>query len=437
MMWSIIELAATAFDSFVFVEFPTHYLGWKYKKDKKSYIGFLLCFLAILFTTLVLNSITLFESKVGYIYTAILVAYGIFFLNGSIFEKILTASIINGLKLILSVAIFTLFNYISDHEIAELITDRSIIRLLIILLDKAVFFFLTRMILRTQKKNKFTLSHADWFAIFGVFLMSFIAAVLVFDLIMINPKSNHSDWVAVMIVVSLIVINVLSYYIFITISARNREKFQYSLKELQLAEQEKSLIEMKASYEEVRKIRHDMKNYIECAITLLHNKKHQEAMSYLESLGNNKMSFGTLIVVTNSDVFNAVLNSKIALCKQQGINIKYQINGNITAIAELDLSILLANLLDNAIEACMKIENGEILVKIYEDRNYLIININNSINDSVLATNPNLISTKTDKHKHGLGTLSIKDIVNQYNGMVNYYEENGQFISDVWLKIHG
>ncbi|MDF2951396.1 MAG: Histidine kinase, gyrase and HSP90-like ATPase [Anaerocolumna sp.] len=435
MLWTMVELSATVFDCFMFVEFPTQYLGWKYGTEKKSFMGFVFGFMTILLTTLVLNRFTLFESKVGYLYTIIIVVYGIFFLNGSIFEKLIAASIINGLKLIISVSLITLFNYLSNYEIVELITYRGLLRLLLILADKAVFFYLTRMILRIQKKNKFALSLTEWLAIFGVFIMSFLAAVLVFDLIMIYPKSNQNDWIAILVVISLIIINILSYYIFITISARNKEKFEYSLKELQLTEQEKSIKEIKASYEEVRKLRHDMKNYVQCAIALLHNEKAEEAKSYLESLLNNKMTFGNQVVFTDSDVLNAVLNSKISLCKQQGISVKYQVSGNVSAIAELDLSILLGNLLDNAIEACLNTDDRKIDLKIYEDRNYLIINIDNSIKESVLSKNPQLISTKEDKLKHGFGTLSIKDIVNQYNGMVNYYEENGHFISDIWLMI--
>ena len=49
---------------------------------------------------------------------------------------------------------------------------------------------------------------------------------------------------------------------------------------------------MKQSYEEIRKIRHDMKNYLECAATLLYNGKEKEAQNYLNCLLEDKLSVG-------------------------------------------------------------------------------------------------------------------------------------------------
>lgn len=152
---------------------------------------------------------------------------------------------------------------------------------------------------------------------------------------------------------------------------------------------------MKQSYEEIRKIRHDMKNYVECAATLLHNGKGSEAKTYLSTLLDNKITFGSQLILTKSDAINAVISSKATLCQKSNIAFSYEITGSVESIPELDLSILLANLFDNAIEASNQIkDNREINLKIYNERNYLVILISNYITESVLDKNPHLHTTK-------------------------------------------
>jgi sensor histidine kinase YesM len=436
MAWVVIELSATVLQSLISTEFATKYLGWKREVRVKNYIGFFIAFILQVSATLILNKITMFEGIGGLIYPAIIVIYGVIYLNGSIFEKIIIACIDNGLKMLTSVAVLTIISSITPFEVTHLIIRQGTERLLVILMGISSYFFTTRMVLRLQRKNKFALSIMEWVAILGVFITSFLAGVLVFEILITSSKSTKNDIIAVTIMGTLILINVLCYYIFVNMSAKNKEKLKYSLMELRLTEQEKSLLAMKQTHNEIRKIRHDMKNYIECAATLLHNGKSLEAKNYLASLLNDKMDFGNQIVSTNSDAVNAVISSKISLCQKQDIPIHYEITGAVEAISEIDISILLGNLLDNAIEACTKIKNNaNIALSIHNERNYLVIVISNTIKESVLKNNPNLRTTKKDKLHHGVGSISVKDIVSKHNGMINFYEKEQRFVADIWLKL--
>ncbi|WFR60119.1 GHKL domain-containing protein [Anaerocolumna sp. AGMB13025] len=434
MMWLLIEYLATFIQCFVSTEFVSRYLGFK-REGQSRYIGFMAAFGVQFGATLIMNRITIFEGVAGLIYPGIVVLYGIFFLNGSIYEKIVIACIDNGLKMITGISVLTLISYISPLEVTNLITKPGINRFIVLIMAQSSYFFLTRMLLRLQKNNKFSLSIMEWIAILSVFITSFAAGVLVFEILITSPNTKQNGSYGILILLCLILINVLCYYIFVKISAKNKERLKYSLMELRLKEQEKNLIGMKQSYEEIRKLRHDMKNYIECAVTLLHNGKESEAENYLSTLMESKISFGTQIVLTKSDAVNAVINSKLAVCKKNNIALHYEITGSIELLPELDLSILLANLLDNAIEASMKLkEERKISLNIYNERGYIVILISNYIKESVLNKNPHLHTTKKDKLQHGVGSLSIKDIVNKHNGMINIYEKNQYFTVDIWLK---
>ena len=90
--------------------------------------------------------------------------------------------------------------------------------------------------------------------------------------------------------------------------------------------------------------------------------------------------------------------------------------------------------MDNAIEASLNVNFPQITVSIRNEKNYLCIVIRNRIENSVLEENGQLLTTKADKSKHGLGVYSISQIVDKYDGMKTYYEKNGYFVADIWLK---
>lgn len=62
------------------------------------------------------------------------------------------------------------------------------------------------------------------------------------------------------------------------------------------------------------------------------------------------------------------------------------------------------------------------------------IAVKNSIAESVLLNNPDLKTDKQNKSEHGFGIKSIKQIADKYDGSIEFNEENGVFIAEVWLK---
>ncbi len=91
-------------------------------------------------------------------------------------------------------------------------------------------------------------------------------------------------------------------------------------------------------------------------------------------------------------------------------------------------------MLDNSIIGC-DITNPYIELKILQRKSMTYIAVKNTIAVSVLTDNPNLVTDKTNKSEHGYGIRSIKDIAKKYDGSVEFLEENGFFVAEVWLKM--
>jgi sensor histidine kinase regulating citrate/malate metabolism len=141
-------------------------------------------------------------------------------------------------------------------------------------------------------------------------------------------------------------------------------------------------------------------------------------------------------VNTDSPVVNAVINSKFSYAYEHNIKVDVTVLCKVFRINELDMSILLANLLDNAIEACERNHIPSIIqLTIEKEAAYLRICVTNTIKNSILSKNTDMDTTKSDKKHHGYGMKSIREIVNKYEGSMELDETEGEFAVDILLKM--
>ena len=158
-------------------------------------------------------------------------------------------------------------------------------------------------------------------------------------------------------------------------------------------------------------------------------------IDYLNELSEDKINQIVSYVKIERKMLGAVINSKVGLAERKGFTMKCVILNEMDNIKELDAGILLANLLDNAIEACDRNSgNSEIMLKIWSDAGYYCIEISNTVEIDVLDENPNLFTSKSNKELHGVGLKSVRDIVDKYNGMINFKQKANTFYVYVSLE---
>ena len=186
--------------------------------------------------------------------------------------------------------------------------------------------------------------------------------------------------------------------------------------------------------EESRKLRHDMKNILLISIGYLEDGKPEKALSYLKTIQDEKLQIEQPIVCGNKEL-SYLLTVKRQKCWKQGISFHYIISTNLSGISGMDLSIMLGNLLDNAIEGVGKNGERKIDVHIQEQHDYYKITVQNSIDRTVLGNNRHLFTTKENTYEHGWGIKSVKAVVKKYHGICEFSEEDGMFIAEVVLPI--
>lgn len=430
-MWMALEFTATITECFIITDFMTKFLG--FKDGKCNIFKIILCV-----ALLVLNEAFTSEQFHEHLKIALLVlicfAYCYIYLKGSLWGKMFVSLIPCTLMVMISTSVLVLFQRAVGLNFEDLIQTQGVYRLMILFITKFLLFLATRILISVNGKNKYPLSKAEWLTILTIFSATLIIGISTFDAILHQEYGNIFAMVSIF---GLIVINIISFYLLIKISRDNQEKLKMALLELQVKEQEKSMLKINDQYTEILKIRHDMKNYINCGLTLLKQGEYDEAELYLSKISYDKLGTVIQYVTTPSNIVNAVLNSKLSLANESGITVHCNISGSVEKISDIDLSILLSNLLDNAIEACKKNKIASSMdCKITNSKGYLYIVLKNTIENSVLSVNPNLRTSKTDKSKHGLGLQTVTDIVKKYDGMINISEENGDFVTDILLKVN-
>ncbi len=172
------------------------------------------------------------------------------------------------------------------------------------------------------------------------------------------------------------------------------------------------------AYDENRMLSHDFKNHVLVINQLVQEKRNEEALEYIKIYVNRSLSINHR-VESGCKIIDIILNCKIAEAAEKNIKFTYEIEwvGNL-AIQDIDMCALLANLLDNAIEACEKIEDESrwIHLKIRRKSEMLLILLENSIVESKKDKESFFVTTKKNKIYHGLGLKSIENVVQKYEG---------------------
>ncbi|NLV75809.1 MAG: GHKL domain-containing protein [Tissierellia bacterium] len=200
----------------------------------------------------------------------------------------------------------------------------------------------------------------------------------------------------------------------------------------------KEIKEKENIYEEVRKTHHDFKNHIICIEKLLEQGKLELVSEYINNLKEEKFQVYTWIK-TGNDVVDAILNQKRSEGEKKNIDIdmKVIIPDNIN-IRPMDLCIILGNAIDNGIEANEKIEDIDkrnIKVRINPYKDYLFMEISNPTICNPIDEYGQLKTTKDNKEKHGFGIKSMATVVEEYNGILNYEYDEGEFILSIMLPM--
>ncbi len=229
----------------------------------------------------------------------------------------------------------------------------------------------------------------------------------------------------------------ICFYIkdFATVRKQNeRLAFELGLMGIQMDEQRKYNELIAENEKTLKKQRHDLHHHL-IAIRELAESGNEKLNDYLDTLSKNIPS--AHISYCENKAVSAILSHYAAICKAENIefNAKLIIPEMTKTSVSSDLSIIFGNLLENAIEACRKIDSDKRFIRIGSDLSHdmLVITMDNSYDGNFLSVDGRFRSTK--REDFGIGLSSIQSVARKYNGDSRFEDKDGYFQSSVCMII--
>lgn len=190
-------------------------------------------------------------------------------------------------------------------------------------------------------------------------------------------------------------------------------------------------------YHKIRGWRHDYHNHIQMMIAYLELGKTEEMKKYLRDLDRD-LSTIDQVIKTGNIMVDSILNTKISIAEKNNIKVAADaVVSDKVAISDIDLCVIIGNLMDNAIEACMTIEDEEerfIRIYIAEKMDQFYIYVSNSFEGNLRKRGSRYFTTKGERER-GYGIIRIDRIVDKNQGMINRQSEKNIFATEIILPL--
>lgn len=184
--------------------------------------------------------------------------------------------------------------------------------------------------------------------------------------------------------------------------------------------------EMQQAYDEIKKLKHDLKNRLLHYEYLIDTNEISEIKSQLLDISNS-LDMADNHIFSSNPILNSVLRNKHANAEKKNIKVNFDIS--VPAKLNLDngdMGVIYGNLFDNAIEACEKMDIEKRFINITSRvlNGNLFIKLQNS---KCQKSNPELKTTKCDRENHGIGIKSVSRLVEKYNGKIMFEDKIDYF----------
>lgn len=235
----------------------------------------------------------------------------------------------------------------------------------------------------------------------------------------------------------LLIVNILLISIFLNSIKSEKEKAKAALVNEKLDMQYKYYLMVKESQEKMRQVYHDMNNHMENIKSLKNSS--EDVNKYINNI-EDEIKESKNIYNTGNVLLDIIFYEKSKVCMESNIDFNVGIDfSKCDFIEMIDISSIFSNLIDNAIEACNKIDDDNIekyiTIKSTFIKGYYVVRCENSKTNKVIIKNNKIFTSKKDKFLHGIGIDSIKSSIKKYNGELKIKDSEHKFIATIHIPV--
>ena len=259
--------------------------------------------------------------------------------------------------------------------------------------------------------------------IYAAFLAAYYSVTVSFNAEYTKETANSLTMFS-----SLLIVGCIAYLVIKYLTASQKKRATEKQLELEL----NHYSNMVEKNRDMRVFRHDFKNNLISVRALIGGGQYNEAEKYIDEL-YGRLDATKNAFSTGNHLADAILAEKNSAAVSQKTEIDFDGIIPSDGIDNIDLCTILANALDNALEASKSIENAIINVRAAVNSAVFMLTVSNPTLQPVEIKNNRVKTTKADSVNHGLGIGSIKNAAKKYNGEVNLKYEDGHFTVEVMM----
>jgi len=261
-------------------------------------------------------------------------------------------------------------------------------------------------------------------------------STLVYEIMFVSSDYPSQNKVITSVII-LFIINILSFYLYDSLSKSYVRQSILSILETENTLYSKQCEIMQSSTEELQEFRHDMNNQFIALSQLIKSEQYEEAekqLSRLTSLTKSKIIYST----SGNVIIDGLINYKLQNALIDKIKVKTEIAvPKQINIETTDLVAILGNLIDNALNALADVseDRRSLTIKVVFSRERLIIRTSNPYIGDVLCKDGKIVSAKQSSKNHGYGLNNIAKAVNKYKGYMDIDYTGNIFTVDILMYI--
>lgn len=230
---------------------------------------------------------------------------------------------------------------------------------------------------------------------------------------------------------------ILIYYVVTRLVLEKNKSLALQEKNHQLTMQAVQYENLREKMDDARRAKHDVRHHILLMQEYLNAGDYGALKTYLDEYGM-RLPDDSLVQFCENDAANAVLLYFAQQAKNEHIDyiVKTRIPKD-AGIPDTDISVLLGNLIENALAACKAERSGERIIRIQAttEGGALCITVDNTYTGTLSYTGDG--GLRSTKHSgRGLGTQSVRSIVGQHGGVCRFEAKDGMFYASVYCRTH-
>ena len=256
----------------------------------------------------------------------------------------------------------------------------------------------------SNRKKSLHFSIYEWIRILLYPAVTFLVLMVFIESVL---SENDASPLMIITVMALVRSNIVIFYVMNKLDYEKQIEEEYTILQHKIKTEMSNVTALMDAYSQQRKLTHDFAGHLSAIRSLVFQNEIPRLQEYISNLCN-QLNTAILPVRTNNLIIDAILNQKYAIANKNNIQMDFQFNDlSDFPMKDEDIVIVLTNALDNAIEACNRVDSNKVIqVKIISNSSDAIISIRNTYK-------PNENVTKGIKH--GFGIKNMKGALKKYN----------------------